>query len=66
MTKHITIKWDNYPEHKILVQKNGYEGYCITHNHFVTEQSRCPVFPCQTAMWHDLWRSQLKISSNQK
>jgi hypothetical protein len=66
MARTIKIKWDNYPEHEILIQKNGYEGYCKTHQHFVTEQTRCPKFPCQTAMWADLWRSQLKTSPSQR
>jgi len=56
----IKIKWGDNPEHIIRIhQGSDYSGYCITHNEPVTENTRCSHFPCQSAMWSDLWRIQL-------
>lgn len=66
MKKILKIKWDNYPEHDIQIDGNGYVGYCLTHNEYVSQNKRCSQFPCQTAMWSDLWKTELKISPQQK
>ena len=66
MDRIITIKWDNLDKHKVKLIGNGYQGFCITHSRDVTQNSRCPEFPVQTAMWNDLWRMAERISSSQK
>jgi hypothetical protein len=57
----ITIHWERQnSKHEVELEDNYYKGYCLTHGEFVTRQSRCSHFPCQSAMWSDLWEMGLK------
>ena len=52
----ITIHWQRqHSKHEVELDDNYYSGYCLTHKQFVSRNTRCPNFPCQTAMWADLW-----------
>ncbi|MFA5300567.1 MAG: hypothetical protein WC389_20460 [Lutibacter sp.] len=57
----ITINWEGQKsKHIIELDDDYYSGYCLTHSEFVKRYIRCSHFPCQTAMWSDLWDMELK------
>lgn len=56
----IIINWERQnSKHEVNLFDNDI-GLCVTHGHLVTKEIRCNNFPCQSAMWSDLWEMEIK------